>query len=324
MTTAFVCGLLVEEIDEIFQVVKSRRTGSASPMFVPTMLSGSTLKYLRHRLSHCHGTSDSIRRKLGLAESVRKPSFREPLIDDSLELSQSLTTLLVKLAKYEQHCEGLIRLYRVLDEASRSCFELTPQSNKVMVEESTASIRTLISYMTCTAESTRDWAGFLDRRTQSCVQTIYSLVAQRDNLVNAKLAESSVRIAEAARADNLAMKTIAEDSRIAAIESLRKSHIMSSIGVVTMLFLPATFIATLFSTSFFDFHSKDGPVVSRWIWLYVVVTVLMTVTVQLLWFLNARNDSRIGKDLGELKGVINQSGADSKPQQHQEPQERAD
>ena len=64
---------------------------------------------------------------------------------------------------------------------------------------------------------------------------------------------------------------------------------MRTISVVTMLFLPATFIATLFSTSFFDFQAKgDMPVVSPWVWLYVIITVLMTGVIQGAWFLSWR------------------------------------
>ena len=84
-------------------------------------------------------------------------------------------------------------------------------------------------------------------------------------------------------------RIIAEDSKIVAIESLRKNNTMHSISVVTMLFLPATFIATLFSTTFFNFQAKDGPVVSHWIWLYVFVTAIVTMVVQVMWFLNSRN-----------------------------------
>jgi Mg2+ and Co2+ transporter CorA len=182
----------------------------------------------------------------------------------------------------------LLGLFRVLDEAGQSCPEATPDSRKVKVVKATALVRTMNSHMASSTQSLRTWTKYLHRKAQAYVQTVYSLIAQRDNASSIQTAEASLRIAEATRADNVAMKAIAEDSKAVALESLRKNVTMRTIAVVTMLFLPATFIATLFSASFFNFQARDGPVVSHWIWLYVLVTVIMTVVIQGTWFLNTR------------------------------------
>ena len=300
--TAFLSGLHDEEIQELFTLIESHKRRLASPMLIPTLLAGIALNYVRIRLYHCHKITNEVKHKIGLATDVMMPSFREPLLNDSLVLSQSLTTIFSKLAKYEQHCGSLLDLFRALDEASQSCLEATPAPHRIMVGEATAVVRTLISHMACSSQSSKDWTEFLRRRAQGYVQAVYSLIAQRDNSLSIQLAESSLQISEATRSDNLAMKTIAENSRIiaeeskiVAMESLRKNDAMRSIAVVTMLFLPPTFIATLFSTSFFDFQSRDGPVVSHWIWLYVLLSVVLTAMIQGLWFLNAQNVWKIGK-----------------------------
>lgn len=298
--TAFLSGLHDEEIKELFTLIESQLRHVASPVLIPTFLAGFALKYVRIRLCHCHKIADAVKHKIGLATSVATLSFREPSIDDSLELSQSLTTIFSKLAKYEQHCRSLVDLFRTLDEASQSCLEATLEPHKIMVGEATAFVRSLISHMICSAHSSKDWTEFLRQRAQGYAQTVYSLSAQRDNSLSIQLAESSLEISEAIRSDNLAMKAIAENSRIiaeeskiVATESLRKNDAMRSIAVVMMLFLPPTFIATLFSTSFFNFQSRDGPVVSPWIWLYILLTAVLTAVIQGLWFLNARNVSRL-------------------------------
>ena len=302
--TAFLSGLHDEEIKELFTLIESRLRHVASPVLIPTFLAGFALKYVRIRLCHCHKIADAVKHKIGLATSVATLSFREPSIDDSLELSQSLTTIFSKLAKYEQHCRSLVDLFRTLDEASQSCLEATLEPHKIMVGEATAFVRSLISHMVCSAHSSKDWTDFLRQRAQGYAQTVYSLSAQRDNSLSIQLAESSLQISEAIRSDNLAMKAIAENSRIiaeeskiVATESLRKNDAMRSIAVVTMLFLPPTFIATLFSTSFFNLQSQDGPVVSPWIWLYILLTAVLTAVIQSLRFLNARNVCKIGKPL---------------------------
>ena len=300
--TAFLSGLHDEEIKELFTLIESHIMHLASPMLIPAFLAGFALKYVRNRLYHCHKITDAVKHKLGLATNVATLSFRESSINDSLELSQSLITIFSKLSKYNQHCGSLVDLFRTLDEASHSCLEVTLEPHKIMVGEATAFVRSLISHMACSAQSSRDWTEFLRQRAQGYAQTVHSLSAQRDNSLSIQLAESSLQISESIRSDNLAMKTIAENSRIiaeeskiVATESLRKNDSMRSIAIVTMLFLPPTFIATLFSTSFFNFQSRDGPIVSPWIWLYILLTAVLTVVIQGLWFLNAQNLNKIGK-----------------------------
>lgn len=66
-------------------------------------------------------------------------------------------------------------------------------------------------------------------------------------------------------------------------EATRKdSQAMIAIAFITLVFLPPTFISTVFSTSFFDFG--DGGIVSRKFWVYWVVTVPITVFVNYLWY----------------------------------------
>src|SRR4051794_2668467 len=65
----------------------------------------------------------------------------------------------------------------------------------------------------------------------------------------------------------------------------RDSTDMRIIAAVTLIFLPGTFTATLFSTTFFNFQHTvpDSRIVSGWIWLYFVVTVGLTVSVIVAW-----------------------------------------
>lgn len=59
---------------------------------------------------------------------------------------------------------------------------------------------------------------------------------------------------------------------------------MRVIAVVTLLFLPGTFVATLFSASFWDFSPANrGSVVSEWVWLYWIITIALTVAVLAVW-----------------------------------------
>ncbi|KXH44069.1 hypothetical protein CSIM01_04373 [Colletotrichum simmondsii] len=72
----------------------------------------------------------------------------------------------------------------------------------------------------------------------------------------------------------------------------RDSRQMRSIAMVTMVFLPGTFFATLFSMSFFNWSPDDAQtsVVSSYIWIYFLVTGVFTISTLLLWwyFLSSR------------------------------------
>lgn len=72
---------------------------------------------------------------------------------------------------------------------------------------------------------------------------------------------------------------------------------MRTISIVTLLFLPATFVSTLFSMSFFDYDGGSGRWnISEWIWLYFVIAGVLTVLTFIAWF-----RSRIGERLLTLR-----------------------
>ncbi|EUC40135.1 hypothetical protein COCMIDRAFT_9931 [Bipolaris oryzae ATCC 44560] len=59
--------------------------------------------------------------------------------------------------------------------------------------------------------------------------------------------------------------------------------VMKSITLLTMIFLPATFISALFSTTFFSFE-ENGWQFSHMFWIYWVVVIPLTITVVLGWW----------------------------------------
>ncbi|KAL6231866.1 hypothetical protein BDW75DRAFT_219017 [Aspergillus navahoensis] len=100
---------------------------------------------------------------------------------------------------------------------------------------------------------------------QSQLQIIYNLIAQRDNKDNLKMAQISTRIANTTKNDSYAMRTLA---------------------FMSVIFLPATFIASFFSMGMFDWQAPEGGrVVTPRLWIYWATTVPLTLIVAAIWLI---------------------------------------
>ena len=75
------------------------------------------------------------------------------------------------------------------------------------------------------------------------------MIGQKDNKLNIETAAASRNIAEIGLRHNAAMKNMAFDSRNIAILTRKDSTDMRSIAVVTLLFLPGTFVSPIPSSS---------------------------------------------------------------------------
>ncbi|KAI9712334.1 MAG: hypothetical protein M1820_001547 [Bogoriella megaspora] len=100
--------------------------------------------------------------------------------------------------------------------------------------------------------------GYKDR-TQSQLGVLYSAISQRES-------QTSITIASSSKKDSIAMMTFT---------------------FITALFLPGTFIATLFSMSMFAWQAiandSGQRVVSTNFWIYWVITVPLTIAVMIGW-----------------------------------------
>jgi hypothetical protein len=76
---------------------------------------------------------------------------------------------------------------------------------------------------------------------------------------------------------------------------------MRLITAITLIFLPGTFVATFFSTTFWDFSpDNNGRKVTYWVYLYFMVTIGLTLLVLVVW--------RKFSGLKRLGGKVVQSG----------------
>ncbi|KAK6849481.1 hypothetical protein PG995_013314 [Apiospora arundinis] len=119
-----------------------------------------------------------------------------------------------------------------------------------------------------------------EKRLQNEIQLAFHMVTQYDSGV-------SVAIGKAAKEDSAAMKTIA---------------------TLTLIFLPPTFISSVFSMSFFKFDTDTGWTMSSNFWVYWVWAIPMTLITSALWYYWQQQQRAPGKsqgaELGTWKGRI--------------------
>ncbi|KAL8653138.1 MAG: hypothetical protein Q9226_003963 [Calogaya cf. arnoldii] len=104
----------------------------------------------------------------------------------------------------------------------------------------------------------------LRNRVRIQLSVVATLIAQNDSRTNMFIADASRRIAFETRRDSDAMKTIA---------------------ALTMVFLPGTFVATLFGMVFFTVDNASGSrfqVNPLW-WIYLAVTIPLTMLTIAIW-----------------------------------------
>ncbi|KAJ4347608.1 hypothetical protein N0V95_005254 [Ascochyta clinopodiicola] len=97
---------------------------------------------------------------------------------------------------------------------------------------------------------------------------------------------------------NTITQSDAEYTAAIAVDGRRDSSAMKTIAILGIVFLPGTFMATLFSSDMFDWGADDSDVVdahsltvSRKMWIYWVITVPLTVLTLLLWMLWTRRET---------------------------------
>lgn len=85
---------------------------------------------------------------------------------------------------------------------------------------------------------------------------------------------------------------------------------MKTISLMGALFLPGTYLASVFSMTFFNFQSGADPVISNWLWVYFIITIPLTVIIVGFWlWYDRRREARYAKEDKELDGDIEQMEA---------------
>ncbi|KAI0380583.1 hypothetical protein F5Y04DRAFT_289290 [Hypomontagnella monticulosa] len=295
-------GAEAKAVSELFQRLNSMSPGSCGPMEIPAIAMELQARGFTATIKNCQNRVHSIEIATGMRQfnfsfEKRGTSPEDWKTLDLISITRDLSSFLSRFAFLKLQAETGVYLIERMTRTTEVLIE------RIRGEEHRVDTNGLYNTIS-KFDEIRSWylgmaarCRYLIERTTAQSQTVHCLIVSQYNLTNIDIARRSRDIAEETRKENETMRAIAElsrrdgdlmiqiakDSRTVAIETARDSAAMQVIATVTVLFLPATFTATFFSMTFFDFLGAERPRISPWSWIYVVVTATLTVLIRLSW-----------------------------------------
>ncbi|KAK4223360.1 hypothetical protein QBC38DRAFT_487827 [Podospora fimiseda] len=196
---------------------------SCSALYLPFIL---TVRGLRYRERKLNDKLDLVR---GVERRTGHGSWGRGTFETQGETITGLTAMLGKalgnLGSTWKHLNMIEDLFVYLDTLSaRMDHPEAPRSQRT--KDSDTSIMKAVPILRQQAAAAREQCQYLESRVKNQSSVLFSFLTHQDSMINLQVANASRDLAEAARRDGSSMKTIA---------------------VLTMAFLPATFLAALFA-----------------------------------------------------------------------------
>ncbi|TQN65043.1 hypothetical protein CSHISOI_10381 [Colletotrichum shisoi] len=102
------------------------------------------------------------------------------------------------------------------------------------------------------------------------MQTVWNHIARQDSKTNTKISQANAAIAVQTKVESAQMRTIA---------------------VLTMIYLPLSSVASIFSMDMFNWEAMEGQnIVSKHIWLFFVLAAGLTLITVAAWFFGTRRE----------------------------------
>ncbi|KAI9711518.1 MAG: hypothetical protein M1820_002082 [Bogoriella megaspora] len=201
---------------------------------------------------------------------IDSPKYHTEIAEETLvqlsNQSRSASSVLVGLADMTQHLQLSTS---VIDAILSFSLSRGMQGIDAIIQQD-AAINSAASVLRPQVQARFEYVSYIKKRAQNQVTVIFNLLARGD-------AQANIDLAKAAMRDSASMKTIA---------------------IMTMGFLPATFLAALFAVPSLQW---DQPtVIGSRFWVYWAITIPTTVLVFLVWFglMHSSKLLAIGKQRG--------------------------
>jgi hypothetical protein len=269
-----VFGLEATKVQLLEKKLKTRDLESWPPAIVSVCLLEEKTAWLDYTATICYNKLVKTEGTIGthsdqfLSPINRAPGWVERL--DFETIARDLTTISTSVSRVDHQARIGESMIRIVERSYRMFMKDHLDSR--------GDLMTRIDQLWSSFQVLRHEAEFYTRRTEANRQTVYSLIAQKDNRTNFKISEELKVMAEASAQDSTAMVFI---------------------SLVTLFFLPATFLSSLFSTTFFNFQYPVPSTVSSFQWLYWAITLPLTMALWLIYLLwTKRKQRNINRRLG--------------------------
>jgi hypothetical protein len=114
------------------------------------------------------------------------------------------------------------------------------------------------------------------------------------------------------KADSLQERLANQVSGMSNIISQRDTSAMKTVAIVTMVFLPGTFVASFFAMPTLNWDAAAyNRIVSRRFWIYWIVTVPLTVAVFALWWARQKVKERNERKANEKHAALKQDNPET-------------
>ncbi|KAF3063548.1 hypothetical protein GL218_01805 [Daldinia childiae] len=114
------------------------------------------------------------------------------------------------------------------------------------------------------------------------MQTVWNQIAMHDSDLNTRIAHVNTGVA---------------------LETKREGIQMRSIAILSMIYLPFSSVATIFSMDMFDWNAQDGgSVVSKYIWLFATLAIGLTAITVYAWYhITIRRERKADEEASEIQ-----------------------
>ncbi|KAK3990648.1 hypothetical protein QBC44DRAFT_63455 [Cladorrhinum sp. PSN332] len=265
----------VEVIKSIQEQFSSSDSQALPELLVPITLADMTV----HKLFPLINALDIA---LRLIEEATGFSFRD--LEHSADMNQAFDfTRLIKelgdisgritLITADLHIL-LSRIEFILDEVKSQDIGVNINRSKmVMMEQRVKLLKRVVQDLLIEVSRNQN-------RLQTQQTILFNMITQEDSKANLSVAADSKQLAADSKQLALDSMEVAADSRELAAASKRDSSAMKIIAYMTTLFLPATFLSSLFSMPLFNWEAPSvSDIASSHLWLYWAVAIPLTLVV---------------------------------------------
>ncbi|MCJ1371249.1 hypothetical protein MMC20_002464 [Loxospora ochrophaea] len=271
--------------DGIFLLLGTAKELASHPMLLPLVVGELLLKLYSEKVDSADGRLEKGEEVTGMHTFAHRPKGNPLSI--GIETTRSLNSSSTTLGVLEMRLNGLLHLFETIAQYSTFLSTIIPQERKETYLRDDFVLREKMDNHLSLCKSLLQRVVYNQRRATTQLAVAYNFAQQKDNMTNLEVAADSRSIAQASKHDSSAMRSIA---------------------VLTMVFLPGTAVATIFSMPFFQVQNGQGQsgLVANQFWIYWAVTVPLTFVVLLVWiiwirwsqYLHAQQDAaaRSGKE----------------------------